>query len=117
MNLRDLFKTVNDARELPAGTVIFSEGDPGDLMYVVLEGVVEIRVNLKATARMEPGDIFGEMALIDASPRSGCAVAVTDCRLAPINEKRFLYMVQQTPFFGLQVMRTLAHRIRKMNQV
>jgi CRP/FNR family transcriptional regulator, cyclic AMP receptor protein len=55
------------------------------------------------------------MALIDSLPRSATAIAVTDCRLAPINEKQFLLLVQETPFFSLYVMRVLAERLRKMD--
>ena len=55
---------------------------------------------------------FGEMALIDLEARSATAVAKTDCSLVPINEKRFLYMVEETPFFAITVMRVLSRRLR-----
>ena len=63
-----------------------------------------------------PGSLVGEMALIDAQVRSATATAKSACRLAPVTEKRFLFMVQQTPFFALQVMRILAERLRRSNQ-
>ncbi len=56
-----------------------------------------------------------ELALIDKSPRSATAVAKTDCSLIPITEKQFLFLVQETPFFALTVMATLARRIRSRN--
>ncbi|HEU5100134.1 MAG TPA: Crp/Fnr family transcriptional regulator [Roseiflexaceae bacterium] len=60
-----------------------------------------------------PGGIVGEMALIDDRPRSATAVAATDCRLVPIDERRFTFLVQQTPMFALAVMRVMAERLRR----
>ena len=115
MNLRSLFNRSEDVQEFPAGTIIFSEGTPADVMYVVIDGEVEIRFGGELIEVIAPGDIVGEMALIDAKPRSGTAVAKSDCRLAPVDEKRFQFMVQQTPFFSLHVMRLLVDRLRRMN--
>ncbi|MAU00875.1 MAG: hypothetical protein CL608_27335 [Anaerolineaceae bacterium] len=55
------------------------------------------------------------MALVDDSPRSATAVAKTDCRLVPLDEKAFLDHIHRTPFFALQVMRILTNRLRNMN--
>jgi CRP/FNR family transcriptional regulator, cyclic AMP receptor protein len=60
---------------------------------------------------------FGEVALLDHVSRSGTAVAKTDCTLIPINERPFLFMVEETPFFALQVIRVLASRLRRHNEV
>jgi CRP-like cAMP-binding protein len=57
------------------------------------------------------------MALIDNSPRSATAVASTDVVLVPVSEKQFLFLVSQTPFFALMVMRVLARRLRAANSV
>jgi signal-transduction protein with cAMP-binding, CBS, and nucleotidyltransferase domain len=59
---------------------------------------------------------FGEMALIDGGTRSATAIAKTDCKLVPITEKQFLFMVQETPFFALRVMRTLTARLRQVDR-
>ena len=115
MDLRNLFRNVGGVQEFPAGTTIFEEGAPGDVMYVVLDGEVEVRVGGDLLEVIGPSDLLGEMALIDAEARSATAVARSDCRLAPVDQKRFLFMVQQTPFFSLDVMRVLAHRLRRMN--
>jgi CRP-like cAMP-binding protein len=61
------------------------------------------------------GGVFGEMALIDTGTRSATAIAKTDCRLVPINERRFQFLVQQTPNFALQLMRIIADRLRRMD--
>jgi CRP-like cAMP-binding protein len=59
--------------------------------------------------------VFGEMALIDSNPRAATAVASTACKLVPVSQKRFLFMVQQTPHFSLQIMKVIAERLRKMD--
>jgi CRP/FNR family transcriptional regulator, cyclic AMP receptor protein len=61
------------------------------------------------------GGIFGEMALIDGSPRSATVHAKTDCEVVPINEKSFLFLVHETPYFAIAVMRTLAEPLRRMD--
>ena len=63
-------------------------------------------------AKLTVDTIFGEMALIDNEPRSATAVAITDVELVPISEKQFLFLVTQTPYFALKVMRILAQRLR-----
>jgi CRP/FNR family cyclic AMP-dependent transcriptional regulator len=98
-----------------AGDTIFSEGDKGDVMYVVRSGEVEIVRNGKIMETLSSGGVFGEMALIDGSPRVATVRAKTDCVLAPINEKSFLFLVHETPYFAVAVMRTLANRLRRMN--
>lgn len=103
------FPVVNFA----SGEVIFAEGGEGDFMYVVRSGEVEIERNGKVIETLSAGGIFGEMALIDGSPRSATARAKTDAELAPINEKSFLFLVHETPFFAIAVMRTLAERLRR----
>jgi CRP/FNR family transcriptional regulator, cyclic AMP receptor protein len=60
--------------------------------------------------------IFGEMALIDYSPRCACVVALTDLTVAPIKERQFLFLVKHTPHFALSVMRVLAYRLRRQNK-
>jgi CRP-like cAMP-binding protein len=99
-----------------AGEVIFATGDKGDAMYVVRSGEVVIERGGQVMETLGPGGIFGEMALIDGSPRSATARAKADCVVAPINEKSFLFLVHETPFFAIAVMRTLAERLRRMNE-
>jgi CRP-like cAMP-binding protein len=97
--------------------VIFAEGDPGDVLYVILNGEVEVLVQTTLLEVLGPGEILGEMALIDSESRSATAVAKSPCRMAVIDEKRFLYMVQQTPLFALHVMRVLVHRLRRTLEI
>ena len=115
LNLLNLFKNVDDPRQFAAGETIFAEGEPGDTMYVILDGDVGINVGDRPLEVAGPGAIVGEMALIDASARSAAAIAKSDCRLAPVNERQFLLMVEQTPYFALHVMKVLADRLRRMD--
>jgi CRP/FNR family transcriptional regulator, cyclic AMP receptor protein len=109
-----LFKNSTDAKPYPAGTTIFRAGDTGDYMYVIVEGTVRISLEGRELEMLGPGGVFGEIALIDNGPRSADAVTVADCRLVPIDEHRFKFLVQQTPFFSLQIMRIMAERLRQM---
>ena len=84
-------------------------------MYTVIEGEVEIIINDTVIETVEPGGILGELALIDNKPRSATAIAKTNCKLVPIDEKRFTFLIQQTPYFSIQVMRIMADRLRSMN--
>ena len=108
----DLFRNIASTVDVAAGTVIFRQGDPGEEMFLIKEGVVEIRIAAGCLTKLEAGDFFGEMSLIGDEPRSATAVAVTDCKLVPVNEERFLFLVQQTPYFSLYVMGVLAQRLR-----
>lgn len=116
MDLLNLFKNA-ESEDYSAGKTIFTAGSAADCMYIVLDGKVDIMGGGEVFDTIGSGEIFGEMALIDAKPRSASAVANTDCRLAAIDEKQFLYMVQETPFFSLHVMRVIAKRLRHMNEL
>lgn len=112
----DLFRNETEYETYAAGQAIFSEGESGDAMYVVLEGEVELLIKGAVVETLGPGEPFGEMALIDRSPRVGTVVAKTACKLVPIAEKRFLFMVQMTPYFSLDIMKVMAQRLRKMDK-
>lgn len=98
-----------------AGDVIFATGEAGKAMYVVSQGEVDIKVGDNVVECISPGSIFGEMALIDNSPRSATAIAKTDCTVVPLDQRRFQFLVQETPFFALQVMTIMATRLRHAN--
>jgi CRP-like cAMP-binding protein len=101
---------------LRAGGVIFREGEQAEELFVIKSGYVRIQIGNRMTADLPADSIFGEMALIDSEPRSATAVAITDVELVPISEKQFLFLVSQTPYFALKVMRTLAQRLRVTNK-
>jgi CRP/FNR family cyclic AMP-dependent transcriptional regulator len=103
------------AKEFKAGEVIFKEGDAGTEFFVIQSGKVDVRLGNRQLGTLGDNDIFGEMALIDTAPRSATVVAATDVKIVPVGEKQFLFLVSQTPHFALNVMRTLARRLRAQN--
>ena len=111
----DLFRNETDFKSFASGDTIFREGDAERLMYVVLEGDVQLSIKGHVVEKLGPGGVLGELSLIDAAPRSATAVALSDCKLVPITEHRFMFMVQQTPRFALQIMRVIADRLRAMD--
>ena len=115
MNPADLFRKDSDTVQLAAGDFLFKEGAKRDVMYVLLEGEMDIRLGNYVVETAVPGALIGEMALIDDSPRAANAVAKTPCRLATIDRKRFHFLVQQHPHFATHVMKELADRLRHMN--
>jgi CRP/FNR family transcriptional regulator, cyclic AMP receptor protein len=115
MKLPNIFE--KDAVPIPytAGQIIFEFGQMRDFMYVVKKGEVDIVIRGQVVETVGEDGFFGELALIDRAPRSAAAIAKTDCVLIKIDERQFLYLIQETPFFALIVMRTMANRIRRRN--
>ncbi len=113
MFILNLFRSSKNAVTYEPGQVIFAEGERGDSMYVILEGEIEVRVKDKVFDTSGPGQIIGEMALVDKSPRSATAVAKTACKVVPVNERQFDFMVQETPHFAITVMRMMCERLRQ----
>ena len=111
-----MFQNTEDFETYSPGHLIFKQGEPGTVMYVIKQGEVELQVGDQPFTTVESGGILGEMALIDNSPRSLTAIARTECQLVPIDQKRFGFLVQQTPFFALEVMKVMAERLRTFYQ-
>ena len=116
MNAIELFGSIYEK-----GAVIFEQDAPGDCMYVIQSGAVEIscrrggaKVVLNLLAK---GDFFGELALIDRRPRSAGATAITRARLLPIGREFFFNRSQTDLSVIFQVMRTLCHRIENTDRV
>jgi len=102
-------------RRYAAGEKIFVQDDEGSSMYVVRSGRVSIMTYGTVLESVGANGMFGEMALIDGSPRSATAVAAEPTEVASIDRKAFAHLVRQDPDFALRVMRLLATRIRQMN--
>ena len=108
------------ARDFPAGSVLFEEGQPGDYMYVIQAGEVEIRRKVGETERvlavLAAGDFLGEMAILNGRPRSATAVVRSDARLVVIEGKTFEAMLRARPEIALRIIKTLALRLEGANQ-
>ena len=113
----DIFQQSAEALPFEAGDVIFSQGDPAGPMLVVIEGHVEIRVDGLLVDTIGPGGVVGEMALIDSDPRSASVLAITGGKYVEVGEKRFLFLVQNTPYFAIEMLQILAKRLRHMDKL
>jgi len=103
------------ARDFKAGDVIFRQGDPAHELFIVQSGEVEIRLGNRVLETLPQYSIFGEMALIDSAPRSATAIAASDAKFVSVSEKQFLFLISNTPYFALNVMRVMARRLRAAN--
>jgi CRP/FNR family cyclic AMP-dependent transcriptional regulator len=110
-----LAAVVKETRHYKAGETIFKAGDPGTEFFVVRSGSVSIRVGDRSIETLGPSQVFGEMAMVDAKPRSASVVAETDSIVVPLSEKQFVMLVREAPYFALAVMRVLVQRLRATN--
>jgi CRP-like cAMP-binding protein len=116
MKLPSIFSDPSQFRDYTAGTLIFRAGEPGTEMFIVEQGEVDIVIDGQLVETIGPEHFFGEMALIDESPRSADAVARGDCKLLALNQRQFLFLVDEVPFFAIRMMRVLADRLRQANR-
>jgi CRP-like cAMP-binding protein len=86
-------------------------------MYVVMQGEVAISIRGRTVALAQPGEIVGEMALINSNIRSATITAKTDCRLALIDQTSFNALLRHVPDFSLYVMKVLADRLKNAYEV
>ena len=114
-NLLKMVQTVGSPRTYEPGEKVFIEGSPGNTMYVVLDGNVEICVGGKSMEVAGRGTIIGEMSLIDPSPRSATVMAKDYCVLAQVNQSQFLSLMEKAPSFSLSVMKSLVTRLRNVD--
>ncbi|GAB3453645.1 Crp/Fnr family transcriptional regulator [Streptomonospora sediminis] len=113
--------SVSEVR-LGRGQTLFSEGDEGDRLYVILSGKVKLtraavdgRENLLSV--LGPSEMFGELSLFDPRPRTASAVAVTDAVLAGLGHDDLRPFIAQQPQVSLQLLKALANRLRRTNDV
>ncbi|MGA9521796.1 MAG: Crp/Fnr family transcriptional regulator [Myxococcaceae bacterium] len=102
-------------KELPRGTVLFREGDPGKEMYVLQSGKIAISKRVreveKVLATLGPGEFFGEMAIISNKPRNATATVSEDARLLVIDPKTFESMLRGNAEIAIRMIKKLADRL------
>ena len=111
MKFIDMFRDWKDVEELRAKSVIFTEGDSPDVMYVVLSGEIELTLHGEPLGMEGEGGIIGEMAMINGAPRSATATTLTKVKLARVNREQFKDFVANNADFSLHVMAVLANRL------
>lgn len=99
------------------GEALFREGEDGNLMYVLAKGTAEIVIGNRVIETLTQGGIVGEVGLALPGPRSATVLAVSDCEFVAIDQKRFAFLVQETPFFAMEVIKVLAQRLLNTNQL
>jgi len=114
MKVSGVFRNADATIDVADGEIVFEQGDAGAEMYGIVEGAVELTSNGRVVAKLGPDDVFGELAIIDGSPRMATARAVAPTQLAAIDRRRFLFLVHETPTFAIQVMTALAERLRAL---
>lgn len=113
----ELFANNPSIVRIAAGQPLFQAGDEGHLMFVLTTGSAEVIVNNRVVETLQHGSIVGEKGIVSPGPRSASVVATSDCEFVAVDEKRFQFLVQQTPFFATQVMKVMAERLRSLNQM
>src|SRR3954469_8900719 len=125
--MKAVFKTssggkdpVKDSSQIfPAGDTIFTQGHLGTEMFIIQEGEVQIVKHIgghsHVLSRLEKGDFFGEMALLEAMPSTAAACATTDVKLVAINGSRFDEMLRRNPEVAVRIIRKYSKRLREAN--
>ncbi|MCY7387514.1 MAG: cyclic nucleotide-binding domain-containing protein [Burkholderiales bacterium] len=117
MDIEELLSFQTDLMMLEAGKTLFSDGDLGDTMYVVMSGEFEVFVRGKLVETATSGAVLGELAMIDGSPRSATVIAKSDSNLMAIDLIRFLALARERPEFALFIMRCMAERLRRLGKL
>lgn len=108
------------AKTFPAGNVLFREGDPGSVMYVIQSGEVEIQRQLndanRVLAVLPAGEFFGEMAIVNDRPRSATAIVRRQARLLVIDGQTFEAMLRSKTEIAVRMIKTMAGRLERANQ-
>ncbi|HEY3932128.1 MAG TPA: ATP-binding protein [Verrucomicrobiae bacterium] len=114
-------REISRQKRFPGGSQIFREGDRGDGLYIIKDGSVQIAHMVGEEARhifsqLDPGEIFGEMAVIEDRPRSATAVALTDTQLYFIPREKMRTLLQHSPGLAFKFLQEISHRLREFNQ-
>ncbi len=107
---------ITEEFDAPAGTILTRAGDPGEEFFVIVEGAARVHVSLDRRRRLQTGDYFGEMSLLDRHPRSATVVAETPVRLLAINRRSFATLLDEVPGFIHRLLVTLSRRVRNAEQ-
>ena len=110
------FRNWQDVEEFPAQSIIFSERDPADMLYVILSGEVELSLHGKSLGTEIKGGIIGEMAMINSATRNATATAVSAVKLARLDRDQFRDLISKSSKFSLHAMNVLANRLRAVDQ-
>ena len=113
----EIFQKSSSPLTYSAGQVIFEQGQPGNVMYGIIEGEVNILVDKKLVETIKEGDVFGEGALVQTGhDRASTAIAKTDCIIGFLDQERFLFAIENTPMFAIDIMKNYSNRARHLKE-
>ena len=117
LSKRDLGQVAAKTVEMdrPAGTILTRAGRDGGLMFVIVEGQAEVEKDGTVLGRLGPGDVIGELSLIDGQPRSANVRATTDLKVLELAQDDFKSLVDDSPKFVQSLLKALSLRIRDMD--
>ena len=101
--------------DLPAGRVLFTEGETADELFIIVSGQVRVERDGAVLANRGPGEFFGEIALVAGGPRTATATCVTPCRLLVVVRHDFHSLMDEFPALKMRVLETLAARVRSLD--
>jgi len=107
---------ITEVLEVPADTVLARKGEPGDAFFLILDGRARVDVSPKKRVRLDPGEYFGEMSLLDGGPRSATVTAETPLRLLVIKRRDFSTLLHEAPDLTTSLLATLSRRLRLAEQ-
>jgi CRP-like cAMP-binding protein len=116
MRFLELFRNWEDVQEHNAGTVIFTERDPADVMYVILSGEIELTLHGETLGAESKGGIIGEMAKIDSAAYGATATTRSNVKLARLDRGQFEDFIGKNSEFALHVMEVMANRLRAVDK-
>jgi CRP-like cAMP-binding protein len=102
--------------DVPAGKVLIRQGELGDDLMIIVSGAVSVERDGVNVNRLGPGEFFGEIAVIDRGPRTATVTSEMPCRLLVVNHRDFHALMDEFPEVAVQVLLTLAHRLRSLDQ-
>jgi CRP/FNR family transcriptional regulator, cyclic AMP receptor protein len=115
-HLRRLADLTQEDR-LMAGATIVRAGEPGDVFYVIIEGEAKVvNASNRVVNRLQPGDSFGEISLLDGGPRTATVVAETPMRVATLERKSFLRTLEAEPAVALKLLIDAAKLLRRLER-
>ena len=111
-----------EPRTLADGEMLFQQGDPGDALFILEEGQIELFVWDHRGQRVvlgthSDGEIFGELSLLDEGPRTASVVALTDCKLLALSRDHLLNFIEKRPHGALLLLKIVTTRLRNANQM
>jgi CRP/FNR family transcriptional regulator, cyclic AMP receptor protein len=116
IDMRLFAKKAGASINYAAGSIVFNKGDPGECMYVVQSGVIEMVIGDRIVEICGANQAIGFMSMVDNAPRSSTARVKEACELSIIDRRKFRFMVDEVPNFALYIMGAMARRIRGMGQ-